>query len=57
MPGPGDRHGLTPQQVYNLTWDNTYDVIAIAMMGYDSAGVLRRVAVTENGYLKVVVGE
>jgi len=49
-----NRHHLSEQEVINMTLDNTYDVIAIEMLGEDS-GVLRRVAVDATGQVKITV--
>jgi len=54
MAGTQNRHHLSVQEGLNLSWDNTYDVLAASLVGYDSgAGVLRRFAVDASGNLKI----
>ena len=43
----------TEQFIANLSFDNDFGVEAVVALGYDGT-VLRRIAVTEDGSLKVV---
>lgn len=44
------------QNMFNNSYDEDFNVIAMELLGYDSdAGVLRRVKVDANGKLKVAV--
>ena len=44
------------QVIYNKSFDQDFNVIAIEALGHDSVNnVLRRIAVTSTGALKVVV--
>ena len=44
----------TEQEIQNLSYDKTFDVLAVEMLGYDGTNLVR-VAVDTNGYLKVTV--
>lgn len=47
---------LTEQYITNRSYDPTYEVEMVELVGYDSAsGVLRPLAVTDTGLLKVSV--
>ena len=54
---PSDRTHLSEQDIYNLSFDETFDVLKIIGIGYDSTNnVLRRIAVDSNGQLKLTKG-
>lgn len=52
MPNPKTQE--TEQGVQNLSYDKDFDVLATEMLGFDGTN-MTRVAVTEQGYLKVTV--
>jgi len=46
----------TPQNVFNKSYDEDFDILAVELIGYDSdAAVLRRIKVDGDGKLKVNV--
>ena len=45
---------LTEQNIQNLTFDKSFDVIAVEALGYDGTN-LTRINVTSSGYLKVTL--
>ena len=46
----------TEQNIFNKSYDEDFDIIAIELLGYDSvAGVLKRIKVNASGELKVAV--
>lgn len=46
----------TAQNVFNKSYDEDFDIVAIEILGYDSdAGVLRRIQVNTDGELEVVL--
>ena len=46
----------TEQNIFNNSYDEDFDVVAVEILGYDSTGnALRRIKVNVNGELKVAI--